>query len=396
MLADNDAGGVISYAVTGAQFGIGIFLPLVLLLAPLTYTVQELSLRLGAVTQEGFAKLAMRRYGTFWGYYHISTLAFENILTLMTEFIGMTAGLVLLGIPMVAGTLLCLVLITLFVVFTGYWTKERIALLLALLNGTFLVVAFLTHPSGAEIAKAFTAWTLPAGAASHGLLVYVLALIGNAIAPWMIFFQGSGSIDKGVTARDLRFGRIDTAVGAVLQIIVAAGIIVLGASLVGRVAHLGNLGPAQIIAALDRVTGRVPALLFGFGLFNAGFVAAITVALSSSWSIAEIFGWSKSLNDTPRQAPGFYGIYIGCLVIAAGAILIPHVPLNAVAVLTQILGGVLMTPILFFIVLMASDQRLMGEHRTKGIGRAWAWLMVALLVGLTLTAAWQAMAGIRV
>ena len=138
---------MISYTATGVQFGIGLFVPLVLCLAFLTFTVQEMSMRLGAVTQEGFSRLARRRYGKFWGYYHISTLAFENLLTLITEFIGMTAGLILLGIPMWLSDLICLIFITSFVIFTGYFTKERIALLVGALNVVFLVVAGMTHPS---------------------------------------------------------------------------------------------------------------------------------------------------------------------------------------------------------------------------------------------------------
>ena len=394
MLGDNDAGGVISYALTGAQFGLGIFLPLVLLLAPLTYTVQELSMRLSAVTQEGFAKLAWRRYGRFWGYYHITTLAFENVLTLVTEFIGMTAGLVILGLPLALSTILCLLAVTAFVLFTGYWSKERLALLMAGLNVTFLVVAAMTHPSFAALGKAFTTWNLPAGAARGGVLWFILALIGNAIAPWMIFFQGSGSIDKGVTSQELRFSRVDTAIGAVLQISVAAGIIILGAALWRQVPNMSSAGPAGIIGALDRVVGRLPAILFGIGLFNAGFLAAITVSLSSSWSIAELFGWSKSLNDKISDAPKFYGVYIGSLLLAALALLIPGLPLNSIALLAQIVGGVLMTPLLIFIVVLTSDRKLMGWHRTKGLGKVWAWLMVTVLVGLTLATLWQTLGGI--
>ena len=171
-LADNDAGGVISYAATGVQFGIGLFVPLVLCLAFLTFTVQEMSMRLGAVTQEGFSRLARRRYGRFWGYYHISTLAFENLLTLITEFIGMTAGLILLGVPMWLSDLICLILIVSFVVFTGYFTKERIALFVGALNVVFLVVAGMTHPSMAAIGHAFANMECPACTARWNDLVH--------------------------------------------------------------------------------------------------------------------------------------------------------------------------------------------------------------------------------
>lgn len=387
-LANNDAGGVISYAVTGAQFGIGLFVPLVICLVPLSFTIQEMSMRLGAVTQEGFSRLAFRHYGRFWGYYHISTLAFENLLTLITEFIGMTAGLILLGLPLWLSTAICLILVVTFVLFTGYWTKERVALFIGALNVVFLVVAAMTHPSMTEIRHAFTAWNVPE--ANQGNMIwYVIATIGNAVAPWMVFFQGSGTVDKGITSQDLRLSRIDTALGCIMQVIIAAGIIICGAALFGRVQDISSAGPADFINSLDQVVGRWPAILFGIGLFNAGFLASITVSLSSSWSIAELFGWSKSLNDKISDAPKFYAIYIGSLVLAALAILIPDLPLNFIAVITQVIGGILMTPLLIFMVLMTSNKELMGEHRTKLLGKIWSWAMVVLLSGLTVATFWN-------
>lgn len=387
-LANNDAGGVIAYAVTGAQFGIGLFVPLVICLAPLAFTIQEMSMRLGAVTQEGFARLALRHYGRFWGYYHISTLAFENLLTLITEFIGMTAGLVLLGLPLWISTMLCLILVVTFVLLTGYWTKERVALFVGALNVVFLVVAAMTHPSMAEIRNAFVTWDVPKGT-QDSMIWYVIATIGNAVAPWMVFFQGSGTVDKGITSQELRLSRIDTALGCIMQVIIAAGIIICGAALFGQAQDSGNAGPADFINMLDQVVGRWPAILFGIGLFNAGFLASITVSLSSSWSIAELFGWSKSLNDKISDAPKFYAIYIGSLILAAFAILIPDLPLNFIAVVTQVIGGILMTPLLIFMVLLTSNKELMGEYRTKLLGKIWSWAMVALLIGLSIATFWN-------
>lgn len=387
-LANNDAGGVISYAVTGAQFGIGLFVPLVICLAPLAFTIQEMSMRLGAVTQEGFARLALKHYGKFWGYYHVSTLALENLLTLITEFIGMTAGLVLLGLPLSISTVICLILVVTFVLLTGYWTKERVALFVGALNVVFLIVAAMTHPSMAEIGNALVAWNVPAGNQDN-MIWYVIATVGNAVAPWMVFFQGSGTVDKGVTSQELRLSRIDTALGCTIQVIIAAGIIVCGASLFGQVQDISSAGPADFINSIDQVVGRWPAILFGIGLFNAGFLASITVSLSSSWSIAELFGWSKSLNDKISDAPKFYVIYIGSLVIAALAILVPNLPLNFIAVVTQVIGGILMTPLLIFMVLLTSNKKLMGEYRTKLLGQIWSWAMVILLIGLTVATFWN-------
>ncbi|WP_407314694.1 divalent metal cation transporter [Desulfosporosinus sp. SB140] len=141
--------------------------------------------------------------------------------------------------------------------------------------------------------------------------------------------------------------------------------------------------------SLNQVVGRWPAILFGIGLFNAGFLASITVSLSSSWSIAELFGWSKSLNDKITEAPKFYLIYIGSLVLAALTILIPNLPLNIIAIAAQVIGGILTVPLLIFLVLMTSNKELMGKYRTKLFGRIWGWAMVTLLAGLSIATFWQ-------
>ncbi|MCY0870240.1 MAG: divalent metal cation transporter [Firmicutes bacterium] len=386
MIGDNDAGGVISYAVTGATFGISLFIPLVLSLGVVTYTVQEMSMRVGAVSQTGYAKLVFNRFGRGWGFYHITTLTIENLITLVTEFIGMTAGLVLLGLPMWGADLCAFALVMFVAAFTGYWTKERLVLLIGAMNVVFIGVAILTHPDAGAIAHSLLTWNVPTVAPATVVIWFVIATVGNAIAPWMIFFQGSAVIDKGLNARTLKLARADTAVGAVVQVVIAATIIVCGGALFGVMRNVNLSGPAQMISAFILHDGRLAGILFGFGLFNAGFLAAITVSLSSSWTIAESFGWARSLNDSVRKAPGFYGVYIGSLLIAAGALLIPHLPLDALAVVAQVVGGVLMAPILLFLVLFASDRALMGSFVTRLPARIWAWCIVALLIGLTLAA----------
>jgi Mn2+/Fe2+ NRAMP family transporter len=391
-MADNDAGGMISYCVTGVKFGIGLFIPLVLCLVVVTYTVQEMAMRLGTVTQTGFTKLICDHYGRSWLYYHLTTLFSENLLTLVTEFIGMTAGLIILGLPLWASDLTGLLLILSITVFTGYWTKERLALLIGALNVIFVVVACMTHPSLAAIGHAFAAWNVPAH--SGDVSWYVIALIGNAIAPWMIFYQGSAYIDKGVVAENLRFGRIDTYIGCAVQVVIAACAIVAGAALFGHLQNVSALGPSDVIGAFDTFVGRLPAVLFALGIFNAGLLASITVSLSSSWSVSEAFGWSKSLNDKIADAPKFYAIYIGSVVAAAVAILIPHLPLNFMAILAQIIGGFLTAPILVFLILLTNNKQLMGKYKNGLGGNIFAWTIAATLVGLAVLLMWNALAGL--
>lgn len=377
-LADNDAGGVISYAVTGAKFGYGIFLPLTLCLAAVTYTVQEMAMRLGVVAGAGYNQLVRQRYGKFWMFYQVISLLVENLITLITEFIGMSAGLMMLGIPMWAAVLIGLALVLSLALYRGYAKKERIAIVIGLFNVVFLIVAFLTKPDVSQIGNAFLHWNVPQGQGKN-VFWYLIALVGNAIAPWMIFYQNGAYAEKGTTAKELRHGRIDTILGCVCQVVIAAFIIVIGASLSSHGADIEQAGPDQIIHALGEQFGSAAAILFGLGLFNAGLLAAMTVSLSSSWSVAQAFGWSKSLGESIRQAPKFYAIYFGSVGIAAGVVLIPGLPLNYLAVLAQVLGGILMTPILIFLTLLTSSKEVMGEYRNRGFQKVRAWVVVGLL-----------------
>ncbi len=383
MIGDNDAGGVVEYAVTGIQFGISFFIPLILCLAPLTFTIQEMTMRLSAVTQTGYTKLVFRHFGRFFGYYSIGTLIVENLLTLMTEFIGMTAGLMMFGLPLWSSDLLSLILVVSLAIFTGYWTKERLALFVGALNGVFLIIALLTHPSIGAIEHTFTAWTIPKGLGSL-VIWFVVATVGNAIAPWMIFFQGSAVLDKGITAKELKLGRIDTLLGSILQVLIAVAILLCGAALYGHIQHVTTVGPAAIIQGLTPAAGRIASILFGFGLFNAGFLAAITISLSSSWTVADAFGFARSLNDRISTASKFYAVYIGSLVFAAAAILIPGLPLNFIAVLSQAMGAIVMIPILIFLVILTSSRKVMGDYANTGVLRVWGFMIVGLLISLTI------------
>jgi Mn2+/Fe2+ NRAMP family transporter len=145
---------------------------------------------------------------------------------------------------------------------------------------------------------------------------YIAALVGNSVAPFAIFYQGSADIDKGLISKYLRLGRIDTLVGCVVETLVAACAIVAGAALVGQIPDLESAGPASIITSNISRVGSWAGILFGLGIFNAGLLAAFTVSLSTSWTVAEAFGWARSLGDRLTEAPKFYAVYLGSIALA--------------------------------------------------------------------------------
>ncbi|MCI1944195.1 NRAMP family divalent metal transporter [Clostridium luticellarii] len=381
-MGDNDAGGIISYCITGAKFGISFFIPLTICLSILTYTVQEMSMRLGNVSRKGFVALIGKYYGNFWMKYQLYTLLIENILMLVTEFMGTTTGLVMIGVPFWLGTVISLGLMLSIMTFKGYLKREKIALFMGIINIVFIVIAFMSKPDIQSMLNTFASWNYTGY--SPDMSWYIAAIVGNSVAPWMIFFQGSACIDRGAVEEHIHIGRIDTLIGCIIQVIVAVCIIISGAALFGHIGNIESAGPAMIIKAFEDNMGKIAGILFAVGIFNAGLLTSITIDLSSSWCAAEAFKWPHSLNDKINEAPKFYAVYAGSAVIAAFILLIPNLPLNYMALLTQVIGGLLIIPILIFLVVFTNKKELMGNYKNSLFVNIRACAVTALLIGAAL------------
>jgi len=383
MIGDNDAGGVITYATTGARYGVGFFVPFLLLLIPVAYVVQEMTVRLGAVSQKGHAELIFDRFGRFWGIFSMVDLVLGNCLTLVTEFIGMAAGLSVFGIglrPAVVGSAL---LVAALVSVQRYLTAERITLVCAAVNLVFVPLAILAHPAPGQVLSALARWNLPGGF-TRDVLFLVIANVGTTIAPWMLFYQQGAVVDKGLTPRDIREGQQDTLAGSLIMGVVAVAIVVLtGTVLFPRHIDIGNLSQAQWAQTLAPYLGPVAERLFGLGLFEAGLVAAITISLSSAWAVGEVSGQRHSLNASMRQAPVFYGIYAGSIAVAAAVVLLPGAPLQLITLTVQVIATLLMPPALLFLLLLANDPEIMGEHRNRLGANLFTGGIVAMILVLS-------------
>src|ERR1700723_4254354 len=158
MLGENDGPSMLSYASTGARFGIGFFLPFVILTFVMACVVQEMTVRLGAATHRGHAELIFDRFGPFWGWFSMVDLMVGNFLTLVTEFIAIRAGLGFFGVRPAVAVLGALLVLVVALLTHRYWTWERITLAAAMFNLIFVPVALLSHPHWGEIGSAFFTW----------------------------------------------------------------------------------------------------------------------------------------------------------------------------------------------------------------------------------------------
>ena len=361
MLGENDGPSMLTYAATGARFGIGFFLPFVILTFVMACVVQEMTVRLGAATHRGHAELIFDRFGPFWGWFSMIDLMVGNFLTLVTEFIAIRAGLGFFGVPPYIAVSAAWLILFAALMAHRYWTWERVTLVAALCNLVFVPVALLSHPHWGQIGQALITWKpLPGGITQETVLI-LLAAIGATVTPWMLFFQQSAIADKGLTTHDIRIGRVDTILGAVLAATAALATIVATAPLFAHGMATSNFEAAEFAQALLPFVGKWGAALFALGMFEAGMVAAVTISTSSAYAFGEVAHRPHSLNLPFQQGKSFYLVLILEAAAAAGLVLIPGIPLVYIVLLVNVIAVLAMPPALLFLYMLVNDREIMGD-----------------------------------
>jgi Mn2+/Fe2+ NRAMP family transporter len=381
MLGENDGPSMISYATTGATYGIGFFLPFIALTFVMAYIVQEMTVRLGAATKRGHAELIYRRFGSFWGFFAMADLVFGNLLTLVTEFIAVRAGLGFFGVPPGVAVMGALVLVIVVVLTRRYWTWERILLGFAVFNLLFVPVALIAHPVSMHIVRAFFTWGPLPGGVTSGFILLLMSNIGATVTPWMLFFQQSAVVDKGLTPTDIRHGRIDTAVGALLAAIAAIATVIATTPLFIHHVNISNFQGAEFAQTLVPFAGNTAATLFALGIFEAGLVAALTISTSSAYAFGEVMDRPHSLNSSLREGWPFYCVLFAAAGIAAVLVLIPNAPLVFISLIVNVIATLAMPPAIVFLMLLVNDREIMGEYAN---GRLTNFLGISVTVLLVL------------
>jgi Mn2+/Fe2+ NRAMP family transporter len=385
MLADTDAGSIITAGQSGARWGYRLLLVEVVLI-PVLYLVMELTVRIGLATGKGHAQLIREQFGRRWAHVSVGALLISVCGALVTEFAGIAGVGRLYGIP--AGvTVPAAALFLLAVVCAGSYRRvELVGIGLGLFELAFLAAALLARPDAHALATGITG-SQPIGNSNY--LALVAANVGAVVMPWMIFYQQGAVLDKRLTLRDLRGARIDTALGAVLtQLVMIAVLVATATAAHGHHGSLETVG--QLSAALSRLLGGTTGrLVLALGISGAALLGAVVVSLAAAWAVAEVTDSDRSLNETPRQAPLFYGLYALAIGLGATFVLASH-SLVRLAVQVEILNALLLPLALGFLVLLAfrvlPREHALGRTRRSVLGlAAGSVITIALLwVGLAL------------
>jgi Mn2+/Fe2+ NRAMP family transporter len=370
--AGNDAGGVLTYASAGAQFAYRTLFLMVLVTVALI-VVQEMCARLGAYTGEGLGALIREQFSLRASTGAMLLLFIANAGLTVSEFAGVGAATELLGVSRYISVPLALAVLWGLTVLGSYSRGERIALVLSLAFLAYPVAAILAHPNTAVVLRDLMTPQFPHTTA---FLLLAVALIGTTVTPYMQFYVASAVVDKKIGPAQYPAERVDTVNGAIWSDIVSIFIIIATA------AAVGGRGPLQSAAeaaqALRPAVGSLAPVLFGIGLLGAALLAAAVVPLSSAYAIAESVGAPRSVSNSLRQAPLFYGLFTLQMVVGAAVALAPG-NLVSLVVNMQVLNGLITPVLLVFILILANRRSVLGDAANGPVFRAVATVCVAVV-----------------
>jgi Mn2+/Fe2+ NRAMP family transporter len=389
MLGENDGPSMLSYASSGATYGVGFFLPFILLTFAAAYVVQEMAMRVGAVSGRGYGELVFQRFGRFWGWVSVADLLGTNLVTLIAEVIAMRVGMGYFGVPAWAAVALAVALVVAGSCGGRYRRWERYVAGLAVFNLLFVAVAVCARPSVGQMAHAITTWGPLPKAGMAAFLLMVVSNIGATVTPWMLFFQQSATVDKGMADRDITRGRINTALGAGLAAIAGCAALAAAGPLFAHHVDMSRYDAgAGFAQALQPFIGPAGSGLFAVGLIEAGAVAVLTISASSAYAVGEPNGAAVcSFDASLAQAPLFHGVNIGVALLAGLVVLIPGAPLLAISLNANMLATILLPAALVFLMLLANDREVMGTRANGRLAN-----VMGLTVGVLVTLAGSAYA----
>jgi Mn2+/Fe2+ NRAMP family transporter len=372
---DNDAGGITTYSVAGAHYGYSLLwmMPLV---AVALIIVQEMSARLGVVTGKGLADLIRERMGVRVTAIILALLLFVNLANTVSEFAGVAASMEIFGVSKYISVPLAAIAVWFLIVKGNYKSVERIFLVASAIYLAYIASGVLAAPSWSEVSQAFAT---PSFHLDVGYVTIFVTIIGTTIAPWMQFYQQSSIVDKGIQIKDYAYERVDVVVGSLFAVVVAAFITIACASTIYNSGL--NIETAKDAAlALGPLAGKYASTLFALGLLNASIFSAAILPLSTSYTVCEAFGWENSLSRDLKDAPIFFGIFTGLIILGAAIILLPIQSLIQAMLISQTFNGVLLPVILVLMLILINDKRLMGKFINGRIFNILAWVTSIVLI----------------
>ncbi len=376
---DNDAGGITTYSLAGAVYGLKLIWSLVPIMIALI-VIQEMCARMGVVTGKGLSDLIREKFGAKITFYLMIGVFLTNMGNVFSEFAGIAAGMEVFGVDKFISVPISAFLVWWMVVKGTYKSVEKAFLVACLFYISYVITGIIVKPDWGQVVEQFSHPRLSLNPSEMTMLIGV---VGTTIAPWMQFYLQASIVEKGIKIEEYRFARFDVVLGGVMVQIVAFFIILVCAETLFK--NSVKIETAKDVAlSLFPLAGKYCSYLFAFGLVNASLFSASILPLSTTYLICEGLGWEVGLDKKFAEAPQFYGFYSLIIFLGAGVILYPNFPLIPIMYFSQVLNGMVLPFVLFFMLLLINDKKLMAEHTNGPIFNTIAWVTVIVMIGSTL------------
>jgi len=377
---DNDAGGILTYSQAGAGYGYTLLWTLV----PITIAlivVQEMVARMGVVTGKGLADLIREEYGFRMTFFVMVMLLIADLGNTISEFAGLASGMSVLGVTRFIAVPLGAITVWVLVVKGTYRLVEKVFLVACLFYVAYPLSCFLAHPRWSQ---ALLATIKPSFHLQFSYLYMLLGVIGTTIAPWMQFYLQSAVVEKGIKISNYAHSRWDVIVGCIITDLVAFFIVVACAGTIYVTGRHEIHDAADAAVALRPLAGRAASLLFAFGLCNASLFSASILPLATAYYVCEGLGLEAGIDKRMHEAPAFYALYTGLIVVGALAVMIlsaeKQVP---IILLSQVINGILLPLVLIFMLRLINRRDLMGDYCNSTAFNLIAWGTCVVLILLT-------------
>jgi NRAMP (natural resistance-associated macrophage protein)-like metal ion transporter len=376
---DNDAGGITTYSLAGAEYGLKLIWSLIPIMIALI-VVQEMCARMGVVTGKGLSDLIREKFGAKITFYLMIGVFLTNMGNVLSEFAGVAAGMEVFGVNKFISVPASAFLVWWMVVKGTYKSVEKAFLVACVFYLSYIVTGIIVKPDWGNV---FEQFTHPQLSFQPSEMTMLIGVVGTTIAPWMQFYLQASIVEKGIKIEDYKFARFDVVMGAVVVHIVAFFIILVCAETLFK--HGVRIETAKDAAlSLAPLAGKYCTYLFAFGLVNASLFAASILPLSTAYLICEGLGWEAGIDKKFVEAPQFYGFYSLIIFLGAGIILYPNFPLIPIMYFSQVLNGMVLPFVLIFMLLLINDKKLMMSHTNGPIFNVIAWVTSIVMIALTL------------
>lgn len=375
---DNDAGGITTYSLAGAQYGYGMLWTLVPAFIVLL-VVQEMNSRMGIVTGKGLADLIRENFGVKVTFFIFLGLIVADIGNTATEFAGVAGSMQVFGISKYAAVPLVAIAVWILVVKGNYKIAEKIFLLFSVFLLSYVVSALMAKPDWSQIAVSMVH---PKVKVDETYITMVIGIIGTTIAPWMQFYMQSSVIEKGIKIEEYKYEVWDVVIGCIATVVVAFFIMVACASTLYK--NGIKITEAKDAAmALKPFAGIFASQIFAFGLFVASIFSAAILPIATAFYICEAFGFEAGIDKSLNEAKEFYTLFTVIIAIAVLIILLPNAPLIKITLWTQVINGILLPVVLICMMLMVNNKDIMGKYVNNHVKNIIGWVTIVILISLT-------------